>query len=57
MNLNGYTFNRNSRLSTVSTSNIIYLIEFRRYIKECVQFKKPIDFEIAKHLLYRYRGM
>jgi hypothetical protein len=57
MTFNDHTFHRNSRLSTVSASNIIYLIEFRRYIKECVQFKKPIDFEIAKHLLYRYRGM
>ena len=34
---------------------MIYLVEFRRYIKECVYFNKPIDFEIAKHLLCRYR--
>ena len=33
----------------------VYLIEFKRYIKDCVYFNKPIDFEIAKYLLCRYR--
>ncbi len=38
-------------------SNDIYLREFRKYIAECVYLKIPIEFEIAKHLLLRYRGM
>jgi len=37
--------------------NYIYLLEFRRYIAECVYFERPIEFDIAKHLLYRYRGI
>lgn len=33
----------------------VYLVEFKNYIRECAYFQKPIDFEIAKHLLFRYR--
>ena len=38
-------------------SNKIYLVEFKRYIRECEYFGRPIEFRIAKHLLQRYREM